>query len=93
MIHEVVEMSELKKMGIPIRKDTVMKFHPKVYEAHYTATEQELNYALSKKDFGWLKVRINHAKSWLQDDSMPQYLLPRCKATIKKFSKFLPKEE
>ncbi len=87
MIHEVVEMSELKKIGIPINKNTVMMFHPEVYGAHYTATEHELNFALSKKEFDWLRVRIGHAKSWLEDDSMPQHLVPRCKAIIKRFSK------
>ncbi len=90
LIHEVVEMSELKKKGIPINENTVMMFLPEVYEAHYTATEYELNFVLSKKDFDWLRVRIDHAKSWLEDSSMPQHLAPRCKAIIKKFSKLLP---
>ena len=89
MIHEVVEISELRKMSIPTNKNTVVKFHPKVYEAHFTATEQELNYAFSKKDFDWLKVRMNHAKSWLEDNDMPQYLLPTCKAIIEKLSNIL----
>jgi hypothetical protein len=79
MLHEVVEISELKKMGVPINKHTVMAFHSSVYETHYTATEYELNY-------DWLKVRINHAKSWLEDDSMPTHLIPQCEAIIKKFS-------
>jgi len=93
IIHEIVEISELKKMGIPIHRRTIMTFHPKVYEAHYTAIEYELNYALDKKDYEWLKVRINHAKSWLEDDYLPQHLVPRCKAIIKRFSEVLLKEE
>jgi len=93
IIHEIVEISELKKMGIPIHRRTIMMFHPKVYEAHYTATEYELNYALDKKDYDWLKVRINHAKSWLEDDYLPQHLVPRCKAIVKRFSEGLLKGE
>ena len=91
MIHEVVEISELKKMRIPINKRTVVMFHPKVYEAHYTATEYELDHALNEKNYDWLKVRVNNAKSWLEDDSMPPHLVPRCKAIIEKFSEVLPK--
>jgi len=93
IIHEIVEISELKKMGIPIHRRTIMMFHPKVYEAHYTATEYEFDYALDKKDYDWLKVRINHAKSWLEDNYLPQHLVSRCKAIIKKFSEALLKEE
>jgi len=88
MIHEVVEISELKKKGVPINKQTVLMIHPN-YETHYTATEYELDYALVKEDFDWLKVRINHAKSWLKDPDMPQYLILRCEAIIRKFSEAL----
>lgn len=86
MIHEVVEVSELKKMYIPIAKDTVMSFHPKVYEAHFTATEQELNYALNREDYAWIKARISLAESWLEDDLLPKHLKPVCRALMKKFS-------
>jgi hypothetical protein len=86
MIHEVVEISELKKLGIPIEKQTVMMSHPKLYENHCKATEYELDYALSKGKYDWLKVRMNHAKSWLEDPNMPQHLIQRCKAIIKKYS-------
>jgi len=91
MIHEVAEISELKKMGIPINKQTVMSFHPKVYKAHFTATEYELNHALNKKDYAWLEFRLNHAKDWLEDDYLPKELAPRCKSIIKKFAEHLPR--
>ena len=93
MLHEVVEIGELKKSGIPINKYTVMLLTSNVYETHYTAIECELNCALEKKNYDWLKVRINHAKSWLEDDDMPARLIPRCKAVIKKFSEALPNGE
>lgn len=85
MIHEVVEINELKERGVPIDKRTVLMIHPD-YESHYTATEYELDYALDKGDFDWLRIRINHAKSWLEDPDMPQHLIPRCKAIIKRLS-------
>jgi hypothetical protein len=86
MIHEVVEVSELKKMHISIMKDTVMNFHPKVYEAHFTATEQELDCALNREDYAWIKARVSLAESWLEDDLLPKRLKPICRALMKKFS-------
>lgn len=87
MIHEVVEISELKNLGIPIDKQTVMKSHSKAYENHYTATEYELDYALSKGNHEWLKVRMGHAKSWLEDPDVPSHVVKRYQALIRKFSK------
>jgi hypothetical protein len=37
MVHELVEMSELKKRGIPLHSKTVTDFHPIVNEAHMMA--------------------------------------------------------
>lgn len=86
MIHEVAEISELKKRGIPINKQTVMSFHSKVYEAHFTATEYELNHAVNKKDHAWLELRLTHARDWLEDKHLPEKLVSRCKSLIKKHS-------
>ena len=90
MVHEIVEISELKKKGIPITKQTIMDFYPKTtYEVHLTATEYELTHALNKKDYAWIKLRMAHAKNWLRDKNLPKELLPRCKSLIKKFAKYL----
>jgi len=87
MIHEVVEISELKKLGIPINEDTVMRGYPSpICETHYTATVREFDYALRKRNYDWLKVRMKHAKSWLEDPDTPQHLVPKLEALIKKFS-------
>jgi len=92
MVHEVVEISELKKMGISITKQTIMNFYPKVYQAHLTAMDYELTHALNKKDYKWFKRRL--AGVTLDDPYLPQefnylrqQLAPRCKSIIKKFSK------
>lgn len=93
IIHEVVEISELKRMGVPINKRTVVEFHPRVYEAHLTATEYELDYAVRKGDYAWLKNRLDLAKSWLADEYMPKELIPRYMALIRRFSEHLSKHE
>jgi hypothetical protein len=58
IVHELVEISKLKKRATraPIDRDTVVEhFNCAVFEAHYIATEYELNYAVSKRDFDWVK--------------------------------------
>ena len=58
LVHEVVEVSELKKMGVPVDRETVMRHYPEVYRAHLTALEYELRYALSRGDHDWLRRRL-----------------------------------
>lgn len=85
MLHEVVEISELKRMGIPVNKRTVMEFHPKVYEAHLTATDVELSYALRVGDFSWIRTRLEHVRSWKEDELLPPELLPKLELLLKKY--------
>lgn len=86
IIHEAVEISELKKIGTPISKRTVKDFLLRVYEVHYTAMEHELDYALEQKNQAWVKLRMALAQSWLEDDLMPKHLIPRCKSLMEKYS-------
>jgi len=93
MIHEAVEISELKKLGVPINKQTVtLTFPVPSYDTHYKATEHELDYALTKKNYDWVKTRIAQAKYWLEDENLPQHLIPQYKTLIQKFSKTVEKE-
>lgn len=93
MVHEVVEISELKKMGVPIDKQTVMRFYPKVYNAHFVAIDYELTYASSKGDYGWIKRRLASAEEQLELPEefgyLKQEVAPRWNSIIKKFSKYL----
>jgi len=86
VVHELVEISELKKMDIPIDKDTVVKhFICAVFEAHYVATEYELNYAVSKRDFDWVKRRLKDVRYWLEDDHIPKHMINRFEEIITRF--------
>jgi hypothetical protein len=89
MVHELVEMSELRKMGIEINKRTLMKSpKPKIYAAHFTAMEQEFNYALFKKNISWIKTRLQqHKTSVLENDPhLPEELRPKAEEILAKFS-------
>ena len=96
MVHEIVEISELKKMNTPINKQTVMKFYPNVYEAHFTALDYELTHALNKKEYEWVRKRLKNFASQLDDPYLPsefnylkQKLASKYTLMMKKFSKYL----
>jgi hypothetical protein len=88
MIHELVEISELKKIGRRIDKRVIMET-PKIpfYTAHLTAMETELKYALYKGDTLWAKIRLRqHKESVLDDDpNLPEELRPRGEEIYEKY--------
>jgi hypothetical protein len=88
MIHELVEISELKKTGRRIDKHVIMET-PKIpfYKAHLNAMETELQYALHKRDTYWAKIRLRqHKESILDDDpNLPEELRPRAEEIYEKY--------
>jgi len=90
MVHELVEINELKKTGRPINRRVIID-SPKtvIYDAHLTAMESELEYALRKKDSFWIKIRLrHHRESALEDDpNFPEEMRPRAQALYEKFRK------
>jgi hypothetical protein len=50
MVHEVVEISELKKRSIPINK-TIMRFYTEFIKFILRALNYELTYALNKQHY------------------------------------------
>lgn len=91
IIHELVEMSELKKMGRTINTRTIMESSKTViYEAHFTAVEYELDYALLKREYSWIRTRLKQHKLVLTDDPrLPEKLKPRGNAILKRFRKLI----
>jgi hypothetical protein len=92
MVHELSEMSELKKMGRAIGTRVIVD-SPKtvIYEAHLRAMELELEYAMFKKDYFMAKVRLKqHKDSVLNDDpNLPERLRPRAEEIFRKFKSLL----
>lgn len=89
IIHELVEISELKKIGRTINKRVIVE-SPKtaIYEAHLKAMETELAYALYKKDYFWIKIRLRQFKKNVlnNDPNLPKKLKPKAEALLEKFS-------
>jgi hypothetical protein len=92
MVHEVAEVSELKKMGKVITKRVIVD-SPKnvIYTAHFKAMELELDCALQKKDYSWAETRLRQHKSSVLDNdpNLPEGLRPRGNAICEKFCKLL----
>jgi transposase len=87
MIHELVEISELKKIGIKINKRVIVD-SPKetIYNAHFFAQEFEMNYALAKKDYYWVKLKLrDHRRVLCDDPNLPDELRPVAQAIYDKF--------
>jgi hypothetical protein len=88
MIHEMVEISEIKKMGRTIDKRVIVD-SPKlvIYDAHLTAMETELEYALHKDDTFWAKIRLRQHKEGVLDDdpNLPKELRPRAEKLYEKY--------
>jgi hypothetical protein len=88
MIHELVEISELKRMGRKIDKKVIMETpRTLVYTAHFNAIETELRYALHRRDTYWAKIRLRqHKESVLGDDpNLPEELRPRAEEIHEKY--------
>jgi len=88
MIHELVEIDELKRIGRRIDKHVIMKT-PKIpfYTAHFDAMETELKCALQKGDTYWVKIRLRmHRESVLGDDpNLPEELRPRAQEMYEQY--------
>jgi hypothetical protein len=87
MIHELVEISELKKIGRKIDKHVIMDTQRSTfYATHFNALETELKYALYKGDTYWVKFRLKLFKESEDDDpNLPKELRPRVEEIYEKY--------
>ena len=96
MIHEVVEISELKKMGKRIDKRVIVN-SPKtvIYDAHFTALEKELSCALHRKDYSWIRTRLRQYKESVLngDPNLPEEMRFRAESIFNKFRKLIQRKK
>ena len=82
----------LKKMGRTIDK-RVLVDSPKtvIYDAHLTAMQTELDYALYKRDYFWVKIRLRQYKESVLDDdpNLPKEMIPRAEKLFEKFRRVI----
>ena len=57
-----------------------------IYKAHFFAQEFEMDYAVKKKDYFWMKERLRHHWRVFSDDpNLPEDLKPTTKRIYDKF--------
>jgi ribosomal protein S18 acetylase RimI-like enzyme len=80
MAHEVVEIAELKRMGLEITPDVIVRNVDEVYRAHLVAGEVEVAIALATGDVAHLRQRSKAVQSWIDDPLVPPTLRERYQA-------------
>lgn len=67
VIHELVEIEEVKRMGLRMTKDVIVKNPLPIAAAHLKAAEVEFRVAYETGDIQHLRVRVEDAKAWCKD--------------------------
>ncbi len=67
VIHEIVEIDSVKRKGLMIAKDTILKNLALVDEAHFEATVVEIEAALRGQDSTYLRGRVGDLVRWAKD--------------------------
>ena len=89
LIHELVEINEMKKQGLRVTKNVIIENVDSVYDAHLIATEVELAVAYESGDIQHIKNRIGNIESWLEDPLLPKRLHTKCEALLQRAKKFI----
>ncbi|HIH02251.1 TPA: hypothetical protein HA259_09370 [Thermoplasmata archaeon] len=74
VVHELVEIDEVKKTGLQLGKRVILDNPDLVEAAHLKATEMEMRAALSVRNFEHVRARLANMRSWIEDPSVsPEY--------------------
>lgn len=85
LIHELLEISELKRKGFTISSDLLASKPREIYRAHVFAFEWELRLAKRAGDRKWIKRRKKLVKSWIKDEQIPEDAKKRCENILKEY--------
>lgn len=86
LLHELVEIECLKRRGLEVTSDVIVKNPETIYECHLRALEEELKFALKEGDVEWIKKRLKDAESYLDDEYLPKKLRDRIIDLLGRFS-------
>ena len=68
--HELVEIDNVKEMGLALTKDVIVKNMEMVDDAHLKAAQIEIQLAISIKNTQHIKNRIEDIHRWIKDSSV-----------------------
>lgn len=72
VVHELVEIDEVLKMGFAITRDVIMRNPEKVDDAHLIAAKVELLVAKNVGAAEHIKERIAHIERWAVDETVSE---------------------
>ena len=87
--HELIEIAELRKMGLKITKDVVVENLEQVYRAHLRAGEVEMEIAQRMGAYEHLRDRLQAVENWVDDPLVPQALKPAYAALFERVRRAL----
>lgn len=67
VVHEVVEIAEVRRMGLRITRDVIVRNMERINDAHLRATEVELDVAIREADAAHVRSRLQDLESWCED--------------------------
>ncbi|NHJ06148.1 MAG: hypothetical protein EAX90_15075 [Candidatus Heimdallarchaeota archaeon] len=85
LIHEIIEINELKKHKLLISSELLVTKPLLVFHAHLIATEWEFSLALHEGSNKWVKRRLNDVRTWLEDPSLPLDLSAKYQELLQKY--------
>ena len=77
VIHELVEIEVVKRTGLKLTKDVILKNPLPIAAAHLRAAEVEFSVAYETGAYDHLKMRVEHAKAWCKDPVLTPALRKR----------------
>jgi len=70
VVHELVEIENVKRMGLSLTKDVIVRNLEKIDDAHMIATEVELKIAIATGDVNHIRDRLENIRMWSEDDTV-----------------------
>jgi len=72
VVHELVEIDEILKMGLELTKDVIIKNPRKVDDAHLKAATVEVKIANSIGSVEHLRERVKDMEKWCVEETLPE---------------------
>ena len=70
VVHELVEIDNVKRMGLALTEDVIVENLQKVDDAHLKAAEVELELTFSLMETAHIRDRLKDIKAWSEDPSV-----------------------
>jgi len=67
VIHELIEIAAVKRMGLHITKDVIVRNLERINDAHLEAARTEVDIAVRERALGHLESRLEDLRAWCED--------------------------